>query len=308
MPRGQVNRVIASVIGHLVVTAALACSSALAQAPLPTSSPTVSPPSPTQLTAQPIASPPSPAIADMARILDQVGAVATKAIEAERSTVETIKWIYTVSAGLITLLVGGAAFLGYRSVREVTKPLQRELAAHSTSLQASFKRWEETSEVAHLLMLDSIEVTRKLALARNVLKNTIDETTLYAEIEELLPRLIANSERLPHYRILAWGLSLRAYCAKRFGKYESAIDYARKSLAIVEKSRAENSADFSVERHAEKHYNLACYCALASKDDSLMHLEKAISMHPQNKGAALGDPDFNALRHNERFRQLVADS
>jgi tetratricopeptide (TPR) repeat protein len=53
-------------------------------------------------------------------------------------------------------------------------------------------------------------------------------------------------------------------------------------------------------------YNLACVESLAGrKDDALEHLREAIERWPRGKGLAANDSDFDAIREEPGFKELV---
>ena len=54
-------------------------------------------------------------------------------------------------------------------------------------------------------------------------------------------------------------------------------------------------------------YNLACCEALAGrKEDAMEHLRRAIERRPQLKELAREDSDFDAIREEPGFEELVA--
>lgn len=58
--------------------------------------------------------------------------------------------------------------------------------------------------------------------------------------------------------------------------------------------------------HPVIHYQLACYHALAgNRDDALDHLRRAVAADPRLKQSARSDRDFEAVRADPRFRQVV---
>lgn len=54
------------------------------------------------------------------------------------------------------------------------------------------------------------------------------------------------------------------------------------------------------------HYNLACANSIQNNiEDAFKHLQRAISLNPQYKEAALTEKGFNSMRNLERFKKLV---
>lgn len=56
-------------------------------------------------------------------------------------------------------------------------------------------------------------------------------------------------------------------------------------------------------------YNLACAESLAGRrEDALAHLAKSLEMNPEFRGLAREDSDFDAVKDDPRFQQLLAGS
>ena len=59
-------------------------------------------------------------------------------------------------------------------------------------------------------------------------------------------------------------------------------------------------------RHDVAHFNLACYLALNEQHDrAIDELSAACGLNPECRNLALDEPDFDNLRTDERFRQLL---
>jgi tetratricopeptide (TPR) repeat protein len=96
------------------------------------------------------------------------------------------------------------------------------------------------------------------------------------------------------YVAFGWELWAPALPYYQSGDYEKAIEV----MAPI------------VEEHPEYtglYFNLACLESLADRpDDAIAHLEKAIEGSARFKDMAKGDSDFDAIRDDPRFEQLVA--
>lgn len=59
-------------------------------------------------------------------------------------------------------------------------------------------------------------------------------------------------------------------------------------------------------RHDIAHFNLACYLALSGETDrAIDELSLACGLNPECRQFARDEPDFDSLRTDERFRQLL---
>jgi len=90
-----------------------------------------------------------------------------------------------------------------------------------------------------------------------------------------------------------WEYNTPAMEHYRAGRYAEAADVLRKGLA----------------EHPELvglHYNLACFAALAGEtDEAFEHLARAIDDSPSIRDFARGDSDFDPVRDDARFAELV---
>ncbi|HEB52211.1 MAG TPA: tetratricopeptide repeat protein [bacterium] len=90
-----------------------------------------------------------------------------------------------------------------------------------------------------------------------------------------------------------WVDLTEAWCRRRRGDLDGAI-------RCVEQLLARNH------RHDVAHFNLACYLALTNqKDRAIDELSLACGLNPDCRAYAVDEPDFDGLRTDERFRQLL---
>ena len=139
---------------------------------------------------------------------------------------------------------------------------------------------------------------RKFSIAAKALNKIIDD---YPEERELLERAklylaVCDRELKPvvseptslDERIYAATVSLNA------GAVKAAIEHLN---AVA----SEKPTDANV------HYMLAVAHALSGDaDTSVTHLERAITLNPDNRLLARQEPDFENIRENDRFRDLTA--
>lgn len=90
-----------------------------------------------------------------------------------------------------------------------------------------------------------------------------------------------------------WVDLTEAWCRRRHDDLPGAIRCIKQLLARNHK-------------HHIAHFNLACYLALSGKiDQSIDELSIACGISPECRAFAIDEPDFDGLRTDERFRQLL---
>jgi tetratricopeptide (TPR) repeat protein len=112
-----------------------------------------------------------------------------------------------------------------------------------------------------------------------------------ARYEEALLPLERSAALVPDdihvYLALGW-------CYKRTGQLAKAIDALERAVEI-------DPAEPSL------YYNLACYWSLArNRTLALRHLNRALDLNPNYREEIPDEPDFNPLRHDPEFKQLVS--
>lgn len=107
---------------------------------------------------------------------------------------------------------------------------------------------------------------------------------------DALPDLAALAKRHPEE---PWVPLTVAFCLKRTGEVRHAITVLR---ALLGRDH----------RQALAHFNLACYLALDGQPDAAIDaLTLACGLDPEHRLFARDEPDFDSLRTDPRFRQLV---
>jgi len=106
------------------------------------------------------------------------------------------------------------------------------------------------------------------------------------------PEPIDELERLLSIQ-LAYSALYKAGALRREGDMESALEEARRACSINPNL-------------PEALYDLACYYSLCGESDKAMDtLERALTLEPSFKDMAKGDPDFEAIWGNERFKSML---
>jgi len=138
---------------------------------------------------------------------------------------------------------------------------------------------------------------------------------------ELVDPLVASPEAK------SMGLSLRVRANVRLGNYEAALtDLAELRLSHSTHDWIDLTEAWCRRRHSDlpgaircteqliarnhRHhiarFNLACYLALyGDKDRAIDELSMACGLDPECRTFAIDEPDFDCLRTDERFRQLL---
>jgi len=107
---------------------------------------------------------------------------------------------------------------------------------------------------------------------------------------DALPDLAELAKRHPDE---PWMPLVVAFCRKRTGELHHAITVL---CSLLERDH----------RQALAHFNLACYLALDGQHDAAIDaLTLACGLDPEHRLFARDEPDFDGLRTDPRFRQLV---
>ena len=116
--------------------------------------------------------------------------------------------------------------------------------------------------------------------------------TAFAEEPETTIVAIGGVPGKP-YTPVGWELWAPAHGLYKAGDYPAAVDCGRE---VVEANP----------QYAVPQYNLACCEALAGMtDDAIMHLRTAIELRPGLRDLAKDDTDFDPIRDEPGFRELV---
>ena len=139
---------------------------------------------------------------------------------------------------------------------------------------------------------------RKFSIAAKTLNEVINDYPEEREIQERAKLYLAVCEReLNPVVSEPTSLDERIYAATvslNGGAVEAAIEHLN---AVA----SEKPTDANV------HYMLAIAHALSTDTDkSVTHLERAITLNPDNRLLARQEPDFENIRENDRFRDLTA--
>jgi mannose-6-phosphate isomerase-like protein (cupin superfamily) len=115
--------------------------------------------------------------------------------------------------------------------------------------------------------------------------------TAFAEEAETTVLAIGSTVGQP-YEAGGWEVWAEFHPAYEAGDYEAVIDRARDML--------------EASQYASPLYNLACCEALAGrKEDAIRHLQVAFERRPSLRALAREDADFDPLRDEQAFRELV---
>ncbi|MDO9008179.1 MAG: hypothetical protein Q7U80_08140 [Thiobacillus sp.] len=260
------------------------------------------------------------------------------AISAASQAVELVKWMFVAAAVFLTMVAAVAAFIGVRSVRDLTVPLQQQLDAYKvkfselTILDADLKTRSDQLQVeidqlrtelatqttdhmdrlqgvfssGQVLMVETLDVTRKLTLALNLFKGKPEASALFREMRTPLDRIKEEASKLKYDRLLLWALSTQAYALSELGDFSEAISVEEEAIKLIHQALEKSVEGITEQRLAEKYYNLACYFSLFNQDKAAkLRLRDAIKYDPELKEDARKDDDFASLRDDPEFREIV---
>ena len=119
------------------------------------------------------------------------------------------------------------------------------------------------------------------------------ETTRTAFAQEAETTVLAIGSRNGQpYEAGGWEVWAQFHPAYEAGDYEAVIDGARETL--------------EASNYATPLYNLACCEALTGrKEDAIGHLRLAFERRPSLRDVAKQDTDFDSLREEPAFRELL---
>ena len=186
-----------------------------------------------------------------------------------------------------------SGFIGDRILPFVGRGLERRIAAIEG---AEGERAEKVSEIEH-------KVDYSTAISE------VNAPWVPSQAEELLPQLIAMANEKPEARRLNLALG---HLYKRVGRFQEAEDRMSKYLEVMRRQGGQ------VSDIAAATYNRACYrvlraahAATSGEEDSMLvdlamdDLQEAIRLDKGVIADAPSDPDFDHVRENPRFRDLV---
>jgi len=205
-------------------------------------------------------------------------------------------WTFVAFAG--GLVIASLAFFGIKGIQDVWRlrdALREALAKlkeDSRQLESELKDVFEAARLNHETMMQCYMASRVIDSVET--KDPAHAKVLLADTSQRLAKVLSAAPARRDSAILAWAYNLYGYIEAELGRYNSALDAAKKSLDLVEDS-------------PDAHYNAACYAAhLGQKQQALRWLERAIELAPSYKEDAKVDPDLEPLRADPEFIRITA--
>ncbi|MDK2742882.1 MAG: hypothetical protein NDI90_08195 [Nitrospira sp. BO4] len=253
------------------------------------------------------------------RIDDSIGLVvrmSKDAAEAQNKTIDNIEkmamrtgWLIGIIVTIITTIMGVVGFKGFKT-----------LNSWRDQAEANVRTTAQAAGSIGQLVKDAKAKVEELDGSIN--KNRIDLRALEA-VTRVMPRIGRsdlqtdpdNKHRLASEALLelneaqrlnsALSASLlleKAKALKRLDRYVEAFVVANQAAELAKNEQ--NKYD-----EARSYYNAGCYLALSGganeRDTALRYLANATSISPALKKFAAQDKDFDSLRNNQRFKELV---
>lgn len=176
----------------------------------------------------------------------------------------------------------------------------------------------------------TLTVKPSLSQNRSLLRRTLEEAEGYTELG--LPEHALRA--LQHRGALVHGNGRACYLLgetlRELERYEDALAPLERSAALIpddihvflalgwcykrtgQLAKAIEALERAVVVDAGEpilHYNLACYWSLArNRTQALRHLARALDLDANYRDLIPDEPDFNSLRNDPEFRQLVDGS
>ena len=237
---------------------------------------------------------------------------------------DTATKILSVLIGLGILIISGAAFLGYKNIKDINSKIPKLEILRDQILESQRKHEEDARKIGHALR-SSVSALRELTVAYRLSSEALDLVTGLESSDQSEPskkkrhaaiRKIMRAERLVRTAlteeneivargdssVVGWAYQILGFAVGELnrlsgrntkGEFEKALGYLEKGLD----SSSEQSSGW---------YNAACYAAILDKrEKAVHHLKEAIRIDSDCGNAAATDPDFKTCYQDEDFRVLT---
>jgi hypothetical protein len=231
-----------------------------------------------------------------------VEAIAKYAIDASRETTETVKWVFGIAAGILSIALGFLSWLGWKSLSNAIKSvtttanLKAEAAVKaveartSQQLAATEKRMQDDMNSCSLVCVNCLETIRSVLVAEKWADTSQGKLGTFREALENarnVQKYAANVKGLE--RSYAWATGMEAYVLDKLGDFENAIKAQLKAIELAAPERLQTQYHYR--------YNLGCYLVKAGRlEEALDPLKQAILAGGEEARVAIwGEEELNPI-------------
>lgn len=209
---------------------------------------------------------------------------------------------------LISLCVV-SGFISYRLLPKIGKALEDQIA--QTDKKAEEAKIEAAKSTTRSIEYSAIITSAATALARD-------------QVYHDTPEAITNLENIRHFYSL--DRTIHIYLGRLYrsmGNYDQAVTILREFIRNrMEEKNKRGPSLHDAEDIAAAYFNIACYCSLKAqkstlctkeeldgmKESAYEALSRSIELWPKNKESAETDPDFDFIKEEEKFKNLIGNN
>lgn len=209
-------------------------------------------------------------------------AIAKYAIDASRETTETVKWVFGIAAGILSIALGFLSWLGWKSLSNAIKSvtatanLKAEAAVKaveartSQQMAATEKRMQDDMNSCSIVCVNSLETIRSVMVAEKWAETSQGKLGTFRDALQharTVQEYAMNVKGLE--RSYAWATGMEAYVLDKLGDFENAIKAQLKTIELAAPERLMTQYHYR--------YNLGCYLVKAGRlEEALEPLRQAI--------------------------------
>jgi tetratricopeptide (TPR) repeat protein len=229
-------------------------------------------------------------------------AIAKYAIDASRETTETVKWVFGIAAGILSIALGFLSWLGWKSLSNAIKSvtatanLKAEAAVKTVEartaqqMAATEKRMQDDMNSCSIVCVNSLETIRSVLVAEKWADTSQGKLGTFRDAlnhARTVQEYAMNVKGLE--RSYAWATGMEAYILDKLGDFENAIKAQLKTIELAAPERVLTQYHYR--------YNLGCYLAKAGRlDEALEPLKQAILAGGEEARIAIwGEEELNPI-------------
>jgi len=239
--------------------------------------------------------------------------IAKYAIEASRETTETVKWVFGIATGVLTVAVGFLSWIGWQSLNHVVESVKTTANARITDALADLEkkgasqlavveqRMLEHLQACNIVCVNSLETIRLVVLAEGWNDTSQAQRSSFREALKSVLLVQQHAKEIKGLeRSYLWALGMEAYISVKLGMYDAALAAQLKVMEVVPPERAQTEYEFQ--------YNLACYLVRTGYlDDAVEPLRQAIGIGGEEaRISAWREEDLRGLRESQAHSGRLA--